>query len=90
MSTIIVTDAETLRALIAEELTKALASLPQTASAPVAAEEYLTVPEVAAQLKVSEQHIYRQIRDGELTAHRSGRKLRVPVSSLSAALAVAQ
>lgn len=45
---------------------------------------YMTVPEVADELRVSRMTVYRRIHDGELKAVRIGRGLRVAEKDLSA------
>ena len=48
--------------------------------------EFLTVPEVAARLRVSLRTVYSLIERGDLHAIRVGRLLRVPLVSLEAYL----
>lgn len=55
------------------------------------ADQWLTIPEVAARLRVSRVTVYRRITSGELNAHRSGPRnakgrlnLRVSESDLAA------
>ncbi len=43
---------------------------------------WLTVPEVAAELRVSRMTVYRLIHDGDLPAIRVGRNIRVPENAL--------
>ncbi len=42
------------------------------------ADEYLTVAEVAARMRVSKMTVYRLVHGGELEAVRVGRSFRVP------------
>lgn len=41
------------------------------------AEKYLTVPEIAAELRVSKMTVYRLVNDRELPSIRIGRSVRV-------------
>jgi excisionase family DNA binding protein len=43
--------------------------------------DYLTVPEIAADLRVSKMTVYRLVHDGDLEAIRVGRSIRVPRES---------
>jgi excisionase family DNA binding protein len=45
-------------------------------------ERYLTLPEVADQLKVSRRTVYRWIKSGELNAYQFGRDYRITESAL--------
>jgi excisionase family DNA binding protein len=45
-------------------------------------ERYLTLPEVAARLKVSRRTIYRWIKSGGLDAYQFGREYRITESAL--------
>ncbi|MDQ2623761.1 MAG: helix-turn-helix domain-containing protein [Actinomycetota bacterium] len=47
---------------------------------------FLTVPEVAEQMRVSNMTVYRLLHSGELPAIRVGRSFRVPVEALEAYL----
>ena len=46
--------------------------------------KYLTIPEVAAILRVSKMTVYRLVHHEELTAIRAGRSFRVDAASLDA------
>ena len=50
---------------------------------------YLTVAEVADQMRVSRMTVYRLVHSGELPAVRVGRSFRVPQDALDAYLAAA-
>jgi excisionase family DNA binding protein len=45
-------------------------------------ERYLTLPEVAEQLKVSRRTVYRWIKSGDLDAYQFGREYRITESAL--------
>ncbi len=65
------------------------ASLGLGTSAPVANNnhdggEYLTVPEVAARLKLSRPRVYELCRLGRLAKIQLGKQIRIPVGALSA------
>jgi|SoiMetStandDraft_2_1073263.scaffolds.fasta_scaffold509323_1 excisionase family DNA binding protein len=45
-------------------------------------EALLTVPEVAPKARLSEQGLYRAIREGQFPAVRIGAKIRIPESAL--------
>ena len=45
-------------------------------------ERYLTLPEVAEQLKVSRRTVYRWIKSGDLDAFQFGREYRITESAL--------
>ena len=45
-------------------------------------EHYLTLPEVAEQLKVSRRTVYRWIKSGDLDAYQFGREYRITESAL--------
>ena len=45
-------------------------------------ERYLTLPEVAEQLKVSRRTVYRWIKSGGLDAYQFGREYRITESAL--------
>lgn len=45
-------------------------------------EALLTVPEVATMARMSEQGLYRAIREGQFPAIRIGAKIRIPESAL--------
>ena len=45
-------------------------------------ERYLTLPEVAEQLKVSRRTVYRWIKSGGLKAYQFGREYRITESAL--------
>ncbi|NLF03504.1 MAG: helix-turn-helix domain-containing protein [Actinomycetales bacterium] len=47
---------------------------------------FLTVPEVAEQMRVSNMTVYRLLHSGELPAIRVGRSFRVPAEALEAYL----
>ncbi len=49
--------------------------------------DYLTIGEVAALLRVHPQTIYSAVRRGQLRATRIGSAIRVPVSSMNAYVA---
>ena len=49
-------------------------------------QRFLTVPEVAEQMRVSNMTVYRLLHSGELPAIRVGRSFRVPVEALEAYL----
>jgi excisionase family DNA binding protein len=46
-------------------------------------EQWLTVPEAAAHMKLSKKSLYRRIQDGKLPHKRIGGSLRVPASALA-------
>jgi len=50
----------------------------------VLSQEWLTVQQVAARLNVSEDTVYRRIRERRLTVRREGRAVRVEADSLHA------
>lgn len=50
------------------------------------ADRYLTVPEIAVELRVSKMTIYRLVHDGTLPSVRVGRSFRVKQSDLDAYL----
>lgn len=51
--------------------------------------DLLTVAEVAAQMRVSKMTVYRLIHNGELSALRVGRSLRVPGKAVAVYLSAA-
>ena len=51
-----------------------------------AAPRFLTVPEVAEQMRVSNMTVYRLLHSGELPAIRVGRSFRVPAQALESYL----
>jgi len=50
-------------------------------------QRFLTVPEVAEQMRVSNMTVYRLVHAGELPAIRVGRSFRVPADALETFLA---
>lgn len=53
------------------------------------AKKYLTVPEIAAELRVSKMTVYRLVNDRELPSIRIGRSVRVRRADLDHYLATA-
>ncbi len=47
-------------------------------------DEYLTPKEVAERLKVTDQAVYKWIREGKIEGYRFGRAVRIPRPSLEA------
>jgi excisionase family DNA binding protein len=81
-SPVIVTDAETLRALIAEEVRRAL----EEAGQPSERSEWLDAHGAAEFLGVTTRTIRNMVRRGDLPEHRSGRLLRFRRADLEAHL----
>ena len=81
---VIVTDVDTLRQIIRDEVAAVLAAQ-QPAPAPVSNEPaYYDVPEAAAHLKVSVSEIYRAVREGQIkrTPIGRGREYRISREAL--------
>lgn len=83
---IIVTDADTLRQIIRDEVAAALAAQAPTPAPASDEPAYYTVEEAAARLKVSPSEVYRAARRGEIvkTPIGRGREYRISREALHA------